>query len=169
MKIKAITAIRKIKAGTAWVVGKMSTGSTYPEGYEYWIINDAAKMETHHVLVDDSPNLDKVTVDPISQAAAAIGRKGGSVKSDAKTAAAQANAKKGGVKARIDIEPMLARIEDSGGIFKSKYFREKFPSEWRKACRLKVVRLWTDPHGNRCVSVNRGKSVVNSAEKSRLA
>lgn len=60
MKITAKTATRKIKSGTAFVVGKCSTGHQYPDGDEYWIINDCAKMETHHCLVSEAPNLDKI-------------------------------------------------------------------------------------------------------------
>lgn len=56
----AKTATRKIKSGTACVVGKMSTGHIYPEGDEYWIVNDNANMQTLHVLVADAPNLDKI-------------------------------------------------------------------------------------------------------------
>jgi len=60
MKISAKTATKKIKAGTAWIDGKMSTGHTYPEGDEYWIVTDCGTMTTHHVLVDDAPELDQV-------------------------------------------------------------------------------------------------------------
>jgi len=60
MKISAKTAKKKIKSGTAWIEGKMSTGYHYPEGEEYWIITDGEQMATHHVLVDDAPNLDQV-------------------------------------------------------------------------------------------------------------
>ena len=60
MKITAKTATKKIEAGTAWVDGKMSDGHRYPEGNEYWIVTDGATMTTHHVLVDDAPELDKV-------------------------------------------------------------------------------------------------------------
>ena len=59
MKISAKIARKKIKSGNAWVEGKMSTGHSYPEGDEYWIITDAAEMETHHVLVGDAPRLNK--------------------------------------------------------------------------------------------------------------
>lgn len=60
MKISAKTAIKRIKAGEAWVDGKMSDGHTYPEGDEYWIVTDGARMQTHHVLLSDAPELDKV-------------------------------------------------------------------------------------------------------------
>tara|TARA_R110002167_G_scaffold31098_1_gene102506 strand:+ start:428 stop:640 length:213 start_codon:yes stop_codon:yes gene_type:complete len=57
MKIKANTAIKKIKAGTAWVDGKMSDGHHDPDGEEYWVITDGARMQTNHVLVSDAPDL----------------------------------------------------------------------------------------------------------------
>jgi len=60
MKISAKTAKKKIKSGVAWIDGKMSTGHRYPEGDEYWIITDSGQMKTHHVLVDDAPDLDQV-------------------------------------------------------------------------------------------------------------
>jgi hypothetical protein len=60
MKISAKTARKKIKSGTAWIEGKMSTGYRYPEGEEYWILTDGAQETTHHVLVDDDPELDQV-------------------------------------------------------------------------------------------------------------
>jgi hypothetical protein len=59
MRISAKTARKKIKSGTAWIEGKMSTGYRYPEGDVYWIITDGGAMTTHHVLVSDAPNLDK--------------------------------------------------------------------------------------------------------------
>jgi hypothetical protein len=59
MKISAKTARKKIRAGTAWVEGRMSDGYRYPEGDEYWIITDGGAMTTHHVLVSDAPRLDK--------------------------------------------------------------------------------------------------------------
>jgi len=59
MIISAKTARKKIRAGTAWIDGRMSTGYRYPEGDEYWIITDGRMMTTHHVLVSDAPNLDK--------------------------------------------------------------------------------------------------------------
>ena len=58
MKITVNAAVDKIAAGTAWVAGKMSDGNSYPEGDQYWIINDSATMETHHVLVSESPDLE---------------------------------------------------------------------------------------------------------------
>jgi hypothetical protein len=61
MKISAKKAIKKIKSGSAWVEGKMSTGYRYPEGDEYWILIDGGSMVTNHVLVDDAPELDQVT------------------------------------------------------------------------------------------------------------
>lgn len=61
MKITANAAVTKITAGTAWVAGKMSDGHAYTEGDEYWIINDSATMETHHVLVSEAPDLDQLT------------------------------------------------------------------------------------------------------------
>jgi hypothetical protein len=60
MKITANAAVEKITAGTAWVTGKMSDGNAYPEGDQYWIITDSAKMETHHVLVSEAPDLDQL-------------------------------------------------------------------------------------------------------------
>ena len=60
MKITAKAAAEKITAGTAWITGKMSDGNSYPEGDEYWVINDSATMETHHVLVSDAPELDQI-------------------------------------------------------------------------------------------------------------
>lgn len=60
MKITAKAAIKKIEAGTAWIDGKTSDGHTYTEGEKYWIITDGATMTTHHVLVDDAPELDQV-------------------------------------------------------------------------------------------------------------
>jgi hypothetical protein len=60
MKISAKTAREKIKSGTAWVEGKMSTNCRYPERYDYWILTDSKLATTHHVLVDDAPKLDQV-------------------------------------------------------------------------------------------------------------
>jgi hypothetical protein len=57
MKISAKTARKLIKSGKANIAGKMST-DRWPQGDQYWIINDNAAMRTLHVLVSAAPKLD---------------------------------------------------------------------------------------------------------------
>lgn len=76
----------------------------------------------------------------------------GSIKSAAKTKAARANGKLGGRPA-IDIEPMLALIEEDGDLCRADYYRRQYPSEWRKARRLNRLNTWRDDTGTEYVEV----------------
>lgn len=90
----------------------------------------------------------------ISKAAAAMGRKGGLAKTDAKTDAARANGAAGG-RPSIDIGPMLAMISAEGDLCVSGYYRTAYPAEWRKARRLDRINVWKDDAGTEYVSVGR--------------
>lgn len=56
MKIAASTARKYIKSGRATVVGACSTES-WPNGTQYWVLNDHVACRTLHVAVDDAPKL----------------------------------------------------------------------------------------------------------------
>ena len=85
---------------------------------------------------------------PISAAAAALGR----IKSPAKAAASRENGKKGG-RPVIDIEPLLAMIQNEGDLCRADYYRSQYPSEWRKARRLDRLNTWRDDTGTEYVEV----------------
>ena len=63
----------------------------------------------------------------------------------------------GRIAGRIDIEPMLAMIEDEGelGRVRASYYRNQYPREWRKARRLNRLNTWRDDTGFEYVEVGR--------------
>ena len=53
----------------------------------------------------------------------------------------------------LDIEPMLALIAAEGDLCVARYYRNAYPSEWRKARRLDRINTWRDDTGTEYVSV----------------
>lgn len=68
--------------------------------------------------------------------------------------AASANGNLGGRNA-IDIDPMLALIEEEGDLCRADYYRCQYPREWRKARRLDRLNTWRDDTGIEYVEVGR--------------
>jgi len=55
----------------------------------------------------------------------------------------------------IDIDPMLALIEEEGDLCHADYYRCQYAREWRKARRLNRLNTWRDDTGIEYVEVGR--------------
>lgn len=89
----------------------------------------------------------------ISSSARALGRIGGKTKSKAKAKASRRNGRLGG-RPVIDIQPLLDSIRDEGNrLIEARNFRRQYPSEFRKAQRLRRINAWKDDTGREFVEI----------------